>query len=91
MIFIVLIIVLLSHIFLNKNVNIRDRIVKITNELGDFPRPQISRGYKQLSKQAVQDPLYNLGSQKIDESKVNIIRSSNIDNDKNPIYHNPSF
>jgi hypothetical protein len=87
---IVLVVILAAHIFLNKNVNFKGGLVKLSQELGKFPRPQISRGYKQLSKQNVKDPLYSQPEGKIDESKVNIIRSSNLQNDKNPIYYNPS-
>ena len=87
---IVLLVILASHIFLNKSVNFQGKLVKLSQELGDFPRPQISRGFQQLSKQQVKDPLYNQVEGKIDESKVNIIRSSSVQNDKNPIYYNPS-
>ena len=87
---IVLVVILASHIFLNKSVNFQGKLVKLSQELGKFPRPQISRGYKQLSKQPVKDPLYSQPEGKIDESKVNIIRSSNLQNDRNPIYYNPS-
>ena len=77
--------------FSNKQLNDAENYgVKLSQELGDFPRPQISRGYKQLSKQPVKDPLYSQPEGKIDESKVNIIRSSNTENDQNPIYYNPS-
>lgn len=89
-ILIVLVVILASHIFLNKNGNFQGKLVKLSQELGNFPRPQISRGYKQLSKQPVKDPLYSLPEGKINESKVNIIRSSNTENDQNPIYYNPS-
>lgn len=90
-IFIVLIVILSSHLFLNKtlNYNLRGKVAKLSQELGDFPRPQPSIGYKQLSKQIVLDPLYKKPIEKVDESKVNIIRSSNLDNDRNPIYYKP--
>lgn len=59
-------------------------------ELGDFPTPQLSTGYKQLSKNLVNNPLYNKKSKSINND-INIIRSSNIANDKNPIYYKPDF
>ena len=59
-------------------------------ELGDFPTPQLSTGYKQLSKNLVNNPLYNKKSKPINDD-INIIRSSNIANDKNPIYYKPDF
>ena len=59
-------------------------------ELGDFPTPQLSTGYKQLSKNLVNNPLYNEKSKPINDD-INIIRSSNIANDKNPIYYKPDF
>ena len=36
-------------------------------ELGDFPTPQLSTGYKQLSKNLVNNPLYNEKSKPINE------------------------
>lgn len=61
------------------------------NNLGNFPRPQISRGYQQLSKNTSIDPLYKRSIKEIKDSNIDIIRSSNLDNDKNPIYYKPEF
>ena len=88
-IFIVLLVILGTHLFMN---NSNKKVVKTGKvDLGNFPRPQISRKFQQLSNNISVDPLYNQKEEKIDESKVNIIRSSNVDNDKNPIYYKPSF
>ena len=56
-----------------------------------FPIPQISTMYKSLSHIIPENPLYNNKTQQIDDSLINIIRSSNVDNDKNPIYYKPTY
>ena len=60
-------------------------------DLGDFPRPQISRGYQQLSKNLVNNPLYNRNFKNLKNNDINIIRSNNVANDKNPIYYKPDY
>ena len=40
---IVLLVILIFSYFLNKSVNFQGKLVKLSQELGDFPRPQISR------------------------------------------------
>ena len=91
-IFLALSIIVGSQLLMN-NTNVLG--VKIVSkekktELGDFPTPQLSTGYKQLSKNLVNNPLYNEKSKPINDD-INIIRSSNIANDKNPIYYKPDF
>tara|TARA_B100000927_G_scaffold200832_1_gene162588 strand:+ start:291 stop:1133 length:843 start_codon:yes stop_codon:yes gene_type:complete len=91
-IFLALSIIVGSQLLMN-NTNVLG--VKIVSkekktELGDFPTPQLSTGYKQLSKNLVNNPLYNKKSKPINDD-INIIRSSNIANDKNPIYYKPDF
>ena len=88
-IFIVLLVILGGHLLLNNSKSKGLKTGKV--DLGNFPRPQISRNSLQLSNNIPVNPLYNRKEGKIDESKVNIIRSSNVDNDKNPIYYKPSF
>ena len=89
-IFIVLLVILGGHLLLNNSKSNKGlKTGKV--DLGNFPRPQISRNSLQLSNNIPVNPLYNRKEGKIDESKVNIIRSSNLDNDKNPIYYKPSF
>jgi len=89
-IFIVLLVILGAHLLLN-NSKFNKGLKTGKVDLGNFPRPQISRNSLQLSNNIPVNPLYNRKEGKIDESKVNIIRSSNLDNDKNPIYYKPSF
>jgi len=89
-IFIVLLVILGAHLLLNKSKSNKGLMTGKV-DLGNFPRPQISRHSLQLSNNIPVNPLYNRKEGKIDESKVNIIRSSNVDNDKNPIYYKPSF
>jgi len=91
-IFFSLIVIVGSQLLL-KNVNINGikKENKLTNELGNFPNPQISRGFEQLSKLKPLNSLFIQNNKKIDESEVNIIRSNNVDNDKNPIYYKPEF
>ncbi len=62
---------------------------KDKNDLGDFPRPQISRGYQQLSKNLVNNPLYSRNLKSFKNNDIQIIRSSSVANDKNPIYYKP--
>ena len=78
---IVLLVILASHIFLNKSVNFQGKLVKLSQELGDFPRPQISRGFQQLSKQQVKDPLYTQVEGKIDEAAKYVFSLDNVYSD----------
>jgi len=91
-IFFSLIVIIGSQLLLNNvNINGSKKVGKLTNELGNFPNPQISRGFEQLSKLKPLNSLFIQNNKKIDESEVNIIRSNNVDNDKNPIYYKPEF
>lgn len=69
---------------------IKDTISNKVN-LGKYPRPQPSTGYLQLSENKKDNPLYKRNIETVKDNKVKIIRSSNLDNDPNPIYYNPSF
>mgnify|MGYP001188379091 CR=1 FL=1 len=72
-IFLALSIIVGSQLLMN-NTNVLG--VKIVSkekktELGDFPTPQLSTGYKQLSKNLVNNPLYNKKSKPINDD-INI-------------------
>lgn len=60
-------------------------------DLGKFPRPQPSLGYLQLSTDKKDNPLYKRNIANVKDNKVKIIRSSNLENDNNPIYYKPDY
>jgi hypothetical protein len=87
-----LVVIFVLHLVINnqiKNFDI-DKVKKLTNELGDFPRPQISYTYENLSGDDLQKPLISDNIIK-NENSINIIRSSNLNNDMNPIYYEPEL
>lgn len=77
---------------INKD-NIIDKVKNTISKLnlGNFPRPQPSLGFLQLSTDKADNPLYKRNIGKVKDNKVKIIRSSNLDNDSNPIYYKPNF
>ena len=66
LLFFSLIVIFLTHLFINnqmKNLD-SDKVKKITDELGDFPRPQISYSYEKLSESDnLQKPLLSMDDQ----------------------------
>ena len=93
-IFLALLLIVGSQLIMN-NTNL-EGVKKVKSlvekvDLGKFPRPQISRGYTQLSQNLVNNPLYSRDLKSIKDDDIQIIRSSNVANDKNPIYYKPDF
>ena len=87
-VFFALLLIVGSQLIMN-NTNLMGVKNKDKTDLGDFPRPQISKGYQQLSKNLVNNPLYNRNSTSFKENDIQIIRSNSVANDKNPIYYKP--
>ncbi len=58
-IFFALLLIVGSQLIMNNTnlLGVKNKNNKV--DLGDFPRPQISKGYQQLSKNLVNNPLYN--------------------------------
>ena len=93
-IFLALLLIVGSQLIMNNTNLVGVKKVKSLVEkvdLGKFPRPQISRGYTQLSQNLVNNPLYSRDLKSIKDDDIQIIRSSNVANDKNPIYYKPDF
>ena len=93
-IFLALLLIVGSQLIMNNTNLVGVKKVKSLVEkvdLGKFPRPQISRGYTQLSQNLVNNPLYSRDLKIIKDDDIQIIRSSNVANDKNPIYYKPDF
>lgn len=93
-IFLALLLIVGSQLIMNNTNLVGVKKVKSFVEkvdLGKFPRPQISRGYTQLSQNLVNNPLYSRDLKSIKDDDIQIIRSSNVANDKNPIYYKPDF
>ena len=93
-IFLALLLIVGSQLIMNNTNLVGVKKVKSIVEkvdLGKFPRPQISRGYTQLSQNLVNNPLYSRDLKSIKDDDIQIIRSSNVANDKNPIYYKPDF
>lgn len=87
-----LVVIFVLHLVINNQIKNfdNDKVKKLTTELGDFPRPQISYGYENLSGDDLQKPLVS-DNNITDNKSINIIRSSNLNNDKNPIYYEPEL
>lgn len=92
-IFFSLIVIFVLHLFINNQLKFfgKDYVKKLTTELGDFPRPQISYGYENLSGDNLEKPLILTDENSVKNDKINIIRSSNLNNDNNPIYYEPEL
>ena len=92
-IFFSLVVIFVLHLFINNQFKFfgKDYVKKLTTELGDFPRPQISYGYENLSGDNLEKPLILTDENSVKNDKINIIRSSNLNNDKNPIYYEPEL
>jgi len=79
----------LSSLFTRKN-NIKIE----TNEFplsNDFVFPLPSNGFSPVSETKPNNPLYEGEIKKPSDKNITIIRSSNLDNDNNPIYYKPDF
>ena len=79
----------LTSLFSRKNnIKIETNEFPVSN---DFVFPQPSNDYFPISETKPENPLYE-GKIKLPSDKnITIIRSSNLDNDNNPIYYKPEF
>lgn len=78
----------ITKLFSRKNIKIETNDFPLSN---DFVFPQPSNDFSPVSQTKPHNPLYEGEIKKPNDNKITIIRSSNLDNDNNPIYYKPDY
>ena len=78
----------ITNLFSRKNIKIETNDFPISN---DFVFPLPSNDFFPISETKPHNPLYEGEIKKPNDNNITIIRSSNLDNDNNPIYYKPDF
>lgn len=78
----------ITNLLSRKNIKIETNDFPVSN---DFVFPKPSYGFSPVSETKPHNPLYEGEIKKPSDKNITIIRSSNLDNDNNPIYYKPDF